>query len=264
MSVTPISIVSAWLCRIWEPLTQQGVRGPVLSAVLRRCFFRAGGLLTYASRCDLQSAMLVERLANPVVVLKPHKRRRRRRPRVMSASVPLLPLRSLRHRLRALRARPALLLAELPRHGPGRCVARRWDHLSALRPRPRKACRTAARVLGSPSSQAAQRRAIHVTRRPTSYATATTWLGLRRQSTNRSLTHYRFHRARHPSTAISHPSGPTLSSSMRSTPLGLFWLSVRDNAVARGAGVHGWETSKPLIPASVTLAITYLLAVCPQ
>ena len=25
MTGTPISIFSAWLCRIWEPLTQQGV-----------------------------------------------------------------------------------------------------------------------------------------------------------------------------------------------------------------------------------------------
>jgi hypothetical protein len=77
---TPISIFSAWLCRIWELLTQQGVCGPVLSVILRRCFCHSGGLLTYASRCDLQSAMLVERLTNPVVAPKPRKRRRRPRP----------------------------------------------------------------------------------------------------------------------------------------------------------------------------------------
>ncbi len=152
--------------------------------------------------------MLVERLANPVVA--PKRRKRRRRPRPASCLRRFrCPTRSLRQRLRPLRPRPALLLAELPRHRPSCCGARRRDHLSALRPRPRKACRTAASILGSPSSQATQRRAIRVNRRPTSSTTATTWLGLRRPSTRRSLTLDRLHRACHPSTAVSCPSGPT-------------------------------------------------------
>ena len=153
--------------------------------------------------------MLVERLTNPVVAPKPRKRRRRPRPASCLRRFRCYHCGAYVNVCAPLRPRPALLLAELPRHRPSRCGARRRDHLSALRPRGQKHAARQRGVLGSPSSQAAQQQAIRVTRRPTSSATATTWPGLR-PSVDPSQPHLdRLHRACHPSTAISRPSGPT-------------------------------------------------------
>ena len=153
--------------------------------------------------------MLVERLTNPVVAPKPRKRRRRPRPasclrrfryyccRPTSTSAPLRP-------------RPALLLAELPRHRPSRCrcaspgssiqrsEAGREKHAA------RQSARTGLAV--EPNSSAANH-----PRHPPPHLLGDhdDLLGLRRPSTRRSLTLDRLHRACHPSTAVSCPSGPT-------------------------------------------------------
>ena len=118
----PNRLFSAWPSRIWEPLTQQGVsalfsplspvgdsfvQGP-LDSHLRLCVG-----ISHARRAPNESRRSPQ---TPQAETETT-------PLVVSASVPLLPLRSLRQRLRALRPRPALLLAELPRHRPSRLQA---------------------------------------------------------------------------------------------------------------------------------------------